>query len=889
MKLNEQRKKSLRYSTIIPSELYVRREADRQLRQILDDMGRPGYVLVARQMGKTNLLLNAKSELQREECVFVYIDLSNPFSTVTECFRNIIDTAIDSHEQMFGHLRVKIQQRRLAQTTLAHKEHDYELRTLLSCVKEKLVIALDEIDALTKASFSDQVFAQIRSTYFAGRTNYPEFHKLTYVLSGVAEPTEIIKNPKLSPFNIGQKIYLDDFSFNEFSQFLSKASLSLPEETAQRIFWWAEGNPRITWEICSAIEDLLISNESVQPSMVDKVVAKVYLECFDRPPVDHIRDLVRKDKELRNALTEIRYGKGREISDLVRTRLYLSGIVRYSNTGEARIKNRVISQALSEEWLLSTEKEASGVYSVAKERFRQNRYPESISLFEEYLATASPTANDRNLTYSLLGKAYYLTNQYEQAIHYLLLCRFDVNKLSELELALDVKDCLARSYILSGNADEAFAVLDEIIEQSKTRRDTMYYQASFARSSILINKGSDVRLELGDLLKELEVPTATLTKDFTDEIRIAILYNLFLANRTHRNREAAVSCIEQAVELGRHVQPSSVPFLILEQSAITPDLEEQKRLLVKASDIVLSNNLKFSINYLEQQGTASLGFGEATFCRLVSFAFVTQMTELFEQLRSYASTLNEEWNSSFKLLYRVAMLSTSPDIGVKILTALCLGQIQTDVRDAELLDAHRQLLLRIQSNPDFISVFESYFRLFRILSAGNSISDIDIHILTIAAVKMHSAGRASDIDAIMATVDAHRGILGESVESSSFLLLDFLRFISHGNRADRVQEYILAEKVLRSIKFAQSGSHVVAIPGINDSEIPEFLMAMEGRVKSRYLSLKTHPKVTQVVPVSKKYGRNDLVTVKYSNGEIRPNVKFKKIEDDLLKGKCQLV
>lgn len=78
-----------------------------------------------------------------------------------------------------------------------------------------------------------------------------------------------------------------------------------------------------------------------------------------------------------------------------------------------------------------------------------------------------------------------------------------------MELALDVKDCLARSYILSGNADEAFTVLDEIIEQSKTRRDTMYYQASFARSSILINKGVDVRLELGDLLKELEVQTAT--------------------------------------------------------------------------------------------------------------------------------------------------------------------------------------------------------------------------------------------------------------------------------------------------------------------------------------------------------------------------------------------
>ena len=54
----------LKPCTIIPPELYVIREADKQLRNVLHDMGRPGYILVARQMGKTNLLLNAKRELE---------------------------------------------------------------------------------------------------------------------------------------------------------------------------------------------------------------------------------------------------------------------------------------------------------------------------------------------------------------------------------------------------------------------------------------------------------------------------------------------------------------------------------------------------------------------------------------------------------------------------------------------------------------------------------------------------------------------------------------------------------------------------------------------------------------------------------------------------------
>ena len=49
--------KVLKPYTIIPTHLYVTRNADKQLRMLVDDMGRPGYVLVSRQMGKTNLLL----------------------------------------------------------------------------------------------------------------------------------------------------------------------------------------------------------------------------------------------------------------------------------------------------------------------------------------------------------------------------------------------------------------------------------------------------------------------------------------------------------------------------------------------------------------------------------------------------------------------------------------------------------------------------------------------------------------------------------------------------------------------------------------------------------------------------------------------------------------
>jgi len=40
---------------------------------------------------------------------------------------------------------------------------------------------------------------------------------------------------------------------------------------------------------------------------------------------------------------------------------------------------------------------------------------------------------------------------------------------------------------------------------------------------------------------------------------------------------------------------------------------------------------------------------------------------------------------------------------------------------------------------------------------------------------------------------------------------------------------------------------------------------------------------------TKQYGRNEKVSVKYNNGEVKENVKFKKVEKDIEKGLCQIV
>ena len=405
----------LKSYTIVPDSLYVERKADIQLHNIVDAMQRPGYVLVSRQMGKTNLLLRAKRKWENEADLYVYIDMSNIDDTERACFETLIDTAIDTHEDVLSSLREKIQDlRRVNITKSPVQAHNEELRMLLKNVKGKLVFILDEIDSLTRTSYSDNVFSQIRSVYFS-RVNYPVLEKLTYVLSGVVEPTEIIKNPKISPFNIGEKILLDDFTRDEYSAFIRKADLGdLGSDVIERIYYWAGGNPRITWDICYELQNK--SEKSVDA--VDILVKEMYLTSYDKAPVDTIRNLVKEDRDLRDAIIQLSYSKGSTLSDKIKSKLYLAGIVNYSNS-DVSIKNRIIKESLSLDWLRKIEEEEKGLLNYAIELHAKGHYQESIGKFENYLRNNDFQEGNEAYCYYCMGSCYYHLKDFEKSLKYL--------------------------------------------------------------------------------------------------------------------------------------------------------------------------------------------------------------------------------------------------------------------------------------------------------------------------------------------------------------------------------------------------------------------------------------------------------------------------------------
>lgn len=84
------KEKILYSSAIIPDELYVQRDGDRKLREVIQRMSKPAYISVARQMGKTNLLIHTKRALEDTNNRFIYIDVTSDFNTAQDCFRYIV-------------------------------------------------------------------------------------------------------------------------------------------------------------------------------------------------------------------------------------------------------------------------------------------------------------------------------------------------------------------------------------------------------------------------------------------------------------------------------------------------------------------------------------------------------------------------------------------------------------------------------------------------------------------------------------------------------------------------------------------------------------------------------------------------------------------------------
>lgn len=183
---------------------YVRRQADEDLLAGLM-AGSFCYVLTTRQMGKSSLMVRTSVQLRAEGVSVVILDLTKFGDGVTreQWYRGLL-SGIGRHLGLSNEL----------EEFWRRHEHLGPLQRLMSAVREvaleriagRVVIFVDEIDCVRSLPFStDEFFAGIRELYNR-RTQDAALERLTFCLLGTVVPSDLIRDKRTTPFNIGTRI-----------------------------------------------------------------------------------------------------------------------------------------------------------------------------------------------------------------------------------------------------------------------------------------------------------------------------------------------------------------------------------------------------------------------------------------------------------------------------------------------------------------------------------------------------------------------------------------------------------------------------------------------------------------------------------------------------------
>ena len=170
-------------------------------------------------MGKSSLMIRTAERLTAEGALPVIVDLTEfgAQTSAEQWYKGFLTVVQDQLE-----LKTPVSAWWGAQADHAfgHRFTRYLREVALVERRERLVIFVDEIDTTLRLDFTDDFFTAIRFLYQL-RAAEPELQRLSFVLIGVATPGDLIKDVERTPFNIGHRIELTDFTLDE-AQALTK-------------------------------------------------------------------------------------------------------------------------------------------------------------------------------------------------------------------------------------------------------------------------------------------------------------------------------------------------------------------------------------------------------------------------------------------------------------------------------------------------------------------------------------------------------------------------------------------------------------------------------------------------------------------------------------------
>jgi hypothetical protein len=386
---------------------YVKRRADDDLYYALRD-GKFCYVLNSRQMGKSSLRVQTRQRLQEDGIRCAAIDLTTIGKDVTpeKWYRGIFYELVKEFNLSIDR-RTWWDQRDA--TSDIQRLNEFVEEGLLQQVNEPVVIFIDEIDTVLSLNFpTDDFFLWIRSCYNQ-RSEKPVFQRLTFCLLGVANPSDFIRDPNRTPFNLGEDIQLSGFELHE-AQPLARGlanKVDNPTELLKEVLRWTSGQPFLTQKLCNLIADptFVVPEEEgeawfwIQELVQSRIIRN--WESQDSPEhLKTIRDRILLNKgSARNLLKLyqqiLERGSVPADSSADQLKLRLSGLVVETN-GTLKVYNQIYEKVFTSRWVRE-ELDKLPPHHELFEAWLKSSSDKSLLLSGERLAEALQWAKDKNL------------------------------------------------------------------------------------------------------------------------------------------------------------------------------------------------------------------------------------------------------------------------------------------------------------------------------------------------------------------------------------------------------------------------------------------------------------------------------------------------------------
>jgi len=508
---------------------------------------------------------------------------------------------------------------------------------------------------------------------------------------------------------------------------------------------------------------------------------------------------------------------------------------------------------------------------LAQENYENNKFAAALSLYEQFLAKNELPEEEQLLTYYRVGSSAYHLGDYQRAVKYLCQVKYDKESLADLYYELKLK--LGICFLQLNKIQDCQSAFREVLESSK--KDSKYLSA-------LVNYGSSFML-VKDHTKAIEIYNqviyeigrSTIKKEDLARTLAATYVNLGNAVLKTGDPGEAKRCFDKAIDC---CLPDQRPAIVLELVQLASSKAEKRELLANCVRYLIDNNVR----PITADPEKVLALNKAHL--LILLATLYELDNLvFRTLFEYVSKIEDASSHPSGLLYELAIHSLRQR---KLVTAaeLAKSALQSNPLKAGLsqdagFDTLR-LLCYITKGQKRIPYVDQYLEVLKSGFKPKYFSHLDLEVFSFKLDELTKNQNNKDILELVQFAKRYLPLINQE-EVGGFAMI----YVYEINALNiRKNDEDLKRAVRECVEF------IDALPEKNGSEA--FLGGMTlDAIKTWALSLLqiALPQLPALSSLGKKIGRNEKITVRYHDGTVKADVKYKKVENDLMADKCILV